>query len=692
MKEKKNKKLPDASPAFRIKRTPLEARFADKDEFNPRLSRRRIRGHAGATGGLHWTSKRSKQEVGSSRKSFRQGRGGVRPERTFQQRVVVKARVVQTRKGGGGKRLKAHLNYLSRSGVEREGEGVKFTSPNAEFSHEEMLRKVAPWARDPRHFRFIVSPQKGFDLNLDDFARSVMARVSADLGTKLEWYSVCHYNTDNPHVHILLRGVDERGKPLFISRDYIKRGMRQAAEAEATLRLGRRGERDGALEIEQDVERLGLTGTDHHISCLQEQSLDGLVRVRAPGDDAREWERKLFAATISRLHFLAQYELVTEVKPGEWKLSDGFLETLGKLSQQREIENVLGVCRKNFQTREPLQIHTLESPLARTIEGEILVRGLHNELTDQPYLVVSGSDGRLHYLMLTRFSEAEGFPVREGAVIKASPSSRSGEAVKVIARFSEHTGVFDLDSFRQHVDEKHRLGQWRIPEELGFEGYMRRFETRCETLAGAGIVQRVGPGKFGVPRDLEAHVEELERKLGEQTFTRLEVHSFKGLEEQVLAKGATWLDRVLVEQEARPELESRFGRRVQEALEKRGAEHRRAGRGIEKGLIWRLREDELKRRVEELAPRFGSFTQAEKLNGVQCKLEHYELLSDGYYMVLTHDRGFTLYKPGNTQKRHPQGEEFIVRSLRDERGKRRTFAEKLDAESGRARSRHRRKS
>ena len=53
-----------------------------------------------------------------------------------------------------------------------------------------------------------------------------MARLEEDLGTKLDWVAVDHWNTEHPHVHLIVRGVRDDGQDLVISRDYIKEGMR----------------------------------------------------------------------------------------------------------------------------------------------------------------------------------------------------------------------------------------------------------------------------------------------------------------------------------------------------------------------------------------------------------------------------------------------------------------------------------
>jgi type IV secretory pathway VirD2 relaxase len=60
---------------------------------------------------------------------------------------------------------------------------------------------------DRHSFRMIVAPEDGERLSeLRSFTRDVMAQMEADLGTKLEWVAVDHYNTGHPHSHVVIRG------------------------------------------------------------------------------------------------------------------------------------------------------------------------------------------------------------------------------------------------------------------------------------------------------------------------------------------------------------------------------------------------------------------------------------------------------------------------------------------------------
>src|SRR3546814_10899430 len=87
--------------------------------------------------------------------------------------------------------------------------------------------------------------------DLKTFARELMGQMEKDLGTKLDWVGVDHWNTDNPHVHIILRGRTDDGQDLVISRDYINEGIRARAQDLVTQELGPRTDH----EIRHTLER-----------------------------------------------------------------------------------------------------------------------------------------------------------------------------------------------------------------------------------------------------------------------------------------------------------------------------------------------------------------------------------------------------------------------------------------------------
>jgi multisubunit Na+/H+ antiporter MnhF subunit len=96
-------------------------------------------------------------------------------------------------------------------GTSRDGErGQLYSADEDRADSDAFLER----GKGDRHqFRFIVSPEDGADLtDLTAHTRDLMSRIESDLGTRLDWVAVNHYNTGHPHTHILVRGHDERGK------------------------------------------------------------------------------------------------------------------------------------------------------------------------------------------------------------------------------------------------------------------------------------------------------------------------------------------------------------------------------------------------------------------------------------------------------------------------------------------------
>ena len=138
-----------------------------------------------------------------------------REPRAFMQRSVVKVSYARNARSAS---WAAHGRYLAREGAQREdAKGLGFDSTRDDINLSQLL---AGWqkAGDPRLFRIIVSPENGAVMDLKEHARELVAQMERDLGTRLEWAAIDHHNTDNPHVHILIRGVTESGNALSIDR------------------------------------------------------------------------------------------------------------------------------------------------------------------------------------------------------------------------------------------------------------------------------------------------------------------------------------------------------------------------------------------------------------------------------------------------------------------------------------------
>src|SRR5216684_6876686 len=166
----------------------------------------------------------SKRGAGASARSVSQAR------RLYGRRSVVKASFRRNQHNRG---WTAHARYLARDGAQREhGRGLCFNGAREDL---DLVATVNQWERDDGlMWSFIVSPEDADRIDLRQHVRELVAGMERDLGTRLEWVAIDHHNTDDAHVHLLVRGVRENGRPLEINREYLRSGIRIRSQEIAT--------------------------------------------------------------------------------------------------------------------------------------------------------------------------------------------------------------------------------------------------------------------------------------------------------------------------------------------------------------------------------------------------------------------------------------------------------------------------
>ncbi|MBZ9801183.1 relaxase/mobilization nuclease domain-containing protein [Mesorhizobium sp. ES1-6] len=399
--------------------------------------------------------------------------------------VVVKARVVRQFRGSAP--LHAHLGYLRREGVTRDGERAKMFGPDTEkVDHDAFAERCKD---DRHHFRFIVSPDDAYELgDLKSFARSLMGDLEHDLGTKLDWIGVDHWNTEHPHVHIILRGVADDGENLVISRDYIRNGMRDRASDILTQALGLRTDQDIRQTIERQVDTERWTQLDRQLA--RDADRHGFVDL-APHPDGRQDE--FLTHKVGRLRKLESLGLANEIRPGQWMMADEAESTLRALGERGDIIKRLHRSLAEQGIDRPTADYVLAAEIGTPVLGRLLERGLDNELHGSAYAIVDGIDGRVHHI---RFQN-----------LGAAGDSTPGSMVE-LRRYEDSTGRGRLAlAIRSDlsIDEQVRAGgaTWldrqivaREPVELGEGGYGRvvrqALKNRVDHLIGQDLARREG--------------------------------------------------------------------------------------------------------------------------------------------------------------------------------------------------------
>lgn len=350
-----------------------------------------------------------------SRSSFGRGRTAVAAAslRSSSRRVVIKARVVRH----SGQRFRSaslatHVDYLKRDGVSRDGESAQLFDARSDDVDGRAFAESCE--TDRHHFRFIVSPEDGAELtDLRAFTRDLLEQASTDLGCRLDWAAVPHWNTDNPHVHVLIRGRADN-VDLVISRDYISRGLRGRAEELVGLELGPRSEQAIARALQNDVEAERWTGLDRALQAAADEN-GGIVDLRLGASEA--YDTKLKRLIIGRAIKLERLGLAEGAGSARWMLKAGAEATLRELSIRGDIiktmHSALARGGRDPSTAD-FAIHGDEAP---NVIGRLADRGLHDELTGSAYVVIEGLDGRSHHL---RFADLNATgDAATGAIVEA---------------------------------------------------------------------------------------------------------------------------------------------------------------------------------------------------------------------------------------------------------------------------------
>lgn len=302
------------------------------------------------------------------------------------QRVIVKA-LVSRHAGKGaarGEALAKHVAYLGRSGAGAEGARPDFFDRAGD--EVDAAAATADWGADRHHFRFIISPEHGDRISdLRAYTREVMRRVAEDRGQPdLQWIGTCHFDTDQPHAHVLIRGRRADGKDLVIPRDYIAYGFRARAQEVAHELLGDLSRAEAERRIWRETQADRFTGFDRRL--LQAADGERLVDDGVGVNDA--WA----ALTRGRLRHLEVIGLAA--REGRRYRLDAELETRLRALQLRH-DIIRTLHQRRLEGGRDVRELGVEP-----VRGKVVQRGHHDELAGVPWILVRDREGVEHYARL----------------------------------------------------------------------------------------------------------------------------------------------------------------------------------------------------------------------------------------------------------------------------------------------------
>ncbi len=274
--------------------------------------------------------------------------------------------------------LSKHVAYLKREGVTRDGADARMFDATSDDADTRTFAERCE--EDRHHFRLAVSPEDAGQMaDLRAFTRELMKDAEHDLGTGLDWVAVDHWNTDNPHIHVLVRG--------------------RAAER-VTLELGPRSELEIRAGLEKEVDAERWTSLDRSLRDISDDR-GGAIDLR-PGDREDSELRRLMIGRAGKLERLGFAE---QIGPAQWTMKPGIEPALRDLGIRGDIIKTMHRAVSAADREPDVARFALHGDKAgEPVLGRLVERGPHDELKGTAYAIIAGVDGRTHHLV---FSDLE---------------------------------------------------------------------------------------------------------------------------------------------------------------------------------------------------------------------------------------------------------------------------------------------
>ena len=496
---------------------------------------------------------RAPRSAGSARKG--RLRVATSPAKSRSRRVIVKARVVKMA-GRSAKAAALHLAYIEREGVEKDGsKGVLYGAegPASRKAFEE------PLPGEKHQFRLIVSPEDGHELDLTDYVRRYMAGIEKELGRKLVWAAVNHHDTDHPHAHIVVRGVDRDGRDLRLDRDFVAHGLRARAEELATEELGPRKEQDVQRQKQREIAQDRFTSLDRELAG---RAKEGRVEVR--GADSGRRDRAPPELLLARLEHLERLRLAERISGTSWSLAPKWQEQLRELGMRGDILHQMHQALRGDPARYRMLLPGQEPGgreelgLSHALPARVVRKGLSDEMKGSFYAIIETARGDGYYVPLDRRSAEQ---LREGDVVSFGTGPRHERHERSAATMPHKRP--EIPSERIINDkEGPRLHEARLPG-------AKHSETPDGTLHASMKTKRALDNEQVGNYQQRENSEEQRRAAAREQHQmypplRLDKQA-QGLNESIHRVAPVWLDRVAPNELA----PYGFGAQVRQAIEER---------------------------------------------------------------------------------------------------------------------------
>ena len=550
--------------------------------------------------------------------------------RTYHRQVIIKSRIIRFRSQSNAAR--SHLAYIQRDGVSPDGEaGQLYNADENDVSRFDFEKRC----RGDRHqFRLIVSPEDGHRLkDMKPYIRDMMAHAERDLGTKLDWVAVDHYDTGYPHTHIVLRGKDDIGKDLVIDRAYMSCGFRERAAEILSMEMGPKTRFEIEQGLRRQVDQHRFTNLDRGLLKAAVQNEVSLADLRGQRQPRLQQMLK-----VQRLKSLEAMGLAQRNRPDSWRLSRDLEHTLRRMGEKGDIIKTIHRAMR-AEDRHHIDAHRFDpSTQTKPITGRLVMTGLQDELSDRSFAILDATDGRTMHVDLGSKIDPGSLP--KGALVEIAPNMALPKPSDLtIAKIAQRSGGIYSPLHHRHIDPSASVD------------YIQAHERRLEALRRRDLVARRQDGSWVIPHDFLESVENVQQQRLKTQPVSMRILSTLTLEQQVTAHGATWLDHQLEGGTATFNTKQGFGGDVHDALMQRAqvlmerslAKEEQGQVRIATHLVRRLTQAELNAFGADHAKSIGkSYTPAPTSGSIEGIYRGKAKLTSGTFAIVERSKDFTL--------------------------------------------------
>jgi len=332
-------------------------------------------------------------------------------------------------------------------------------------------------------------------------------------------------------------------------------------------------------------------------------------------------------------------DLADDLAGGRYRLADGLEDTLRRMGERGDIIRLMQreLTERRLDRTGVEQV--VSNDLPEPVVGRLLKRGFSDEHRDRHYMIVDGTDGRVHYVDIGRGDAVPSVP--EGATIRLAPAKleviAADRTIDEIAR--ANGGRYSIDLHLRH-------------DPNASEAYAASHVRRLEAMRrGRDGPERLADGSWIIPDDHLSRAEAFAQRQQRDRPVALSMLSSREVGDLATVEAPTWLDRELANGAIAPVRDAGFGRDVRAALAARRQwlieQQLAAGEGREfrlaRGAMEELGQRELNDAGARLSRELGKpFAPAQNGDHIEGMIARRIDLESGPQALVERSRDFTL--------------------------------------------------